>query len=624
MLTPLALFIIHVHRLSEDFTMLKTEYSSQILIATSALAFSVIPLIISIDYYQDRQVLHSALNYIYSPNYSENTIINKTSLDKTLNVIKNHKNRSFFGMSNNKLPYLSSYYNRIVLDKLTLSDSKIRKLDKIFFDRDDQKRNRNESRIQNNSSEDVSISNIDNESTYDPKEEVWTSWINIELTNYNKFSRQAEYETTIDLPEGSWISDYYLYVEDRKEMGILAEKKTALWVYNNIRNTRRDPGILYYLTDYKNKIGFKVFPFLKDQKRKTGIQILHKEPITIKIDDHELYLGSNQNEKISNPTSSIYENEMALYFSLSDKRTLPKHHRSPYIHFLIDASSKIEVSRYLDRVKQLLLIYPSFEKKAKISFVNSEITSYDYNKNLVYNPSNHDSQGTYFLERGIKSALFHNYYKDNDHYPVMISVTDSLEHSILPPSFSNWEFTFPESPHFYSLLNEAYLERHSLNKSPKKALETNTSLVTDHHVLKYESNNQTYYLPDNNQATVTMNKIKALSKSIDRIPDKWDTALELESLWRAQILHPEEGDKKWLDLIKKSFQANILSPVTSFMVVENEAQKAMLKRKQKEVLNGNKNLDLDEDSQRMSEPDLYLMILFMLGFYFFFKSKKNI
>jgi hypothetical protein len=45
------------------------------------------------------------------------------------------------------------------------------------------------------------------------------------------------------------------------------------------------------------------------------------------------------------------------------------------------------------------------------------------------------------------------------------------------------------------------------------------------------------------------------------------------------------------NLVKNSFESNILSEYTSYIALENEAQKAVLKRKQREVLNANSNLD---------------------------------
>jgi hypothetical protein len=56
------------------------------------------------------------------------------------------------------------------------------------------------------------------------------------------------------------------------------------------------------------------------------------------------------------------------------------------------------------------------------------------------------------------------------------------------------------------------------------------------------------------------------------------------------------------------------------MVVETEAQKAMLLKKQAQVLASNKNLDLEEYPQRMSEPDLFVL-LFLMGLFFVFKRR---
>jgi hypothetical protein len=97
----------------------------------------------------------------------------------------------------------------------------------------------------------------------------------------------------------------------------------------------------------------------------------------------------------------------------------------------------------------------------------------------------------------------------------------------------------------------------------------------------------------------------------------WSSGLALQGQYLSQILHPETADTKWLSLIRQSFKTKLLSPYTAYMVVENEAQKAMLLRKQQEALSGKKNLDLDEEVERMSEPNIWLLLgllLFFLGY----------
>ena len=66
-----------------------------------------------------------------------------------------------------------------------------------------------------------------------------------------------------------------------------------------------------------------------------------------------------------------------------------------------------------------------------------------------------------------------------------------------------------------------------------------------------------------------------------------------------------------------------MSPVTSYLVVENEAQKAMLKKKQEQVLSSNQSLDLDEDSQRMPEPNLVILTVILILFLYYKHYKKG-
>jgi hypothetical protein len=135
MLTPLLLFVIHINELSEDFNYLRTLFSKRLIIGISLLGFLIIPAFITATYLKDKSVLNETLSYLYSPDYSKQYDIDKNSLQKTLNVIKSHKDHrdSRGGIFGNGIPYLSSYFNWLVMDNLTLSDSKINTIEKIFF-----------------------------------------------------------------------------------------------------------------------------------------------------------------------------------------------------------------------------------------------------------------------------------------------------------------------------------------------------------------------------------------------------------------------------------------------------------------------------------------------------------
>ena len=96
----------------------------------------------------------------------------------------------------------------------------------------------------------------------------------------------------------------------------------------------------------------------------------------------------------------------------------------------------------------------------------------------------------------------------------------------------------------------------------------------------------------------------------------------LETSWMSQTLHPEVSEKEWLALVRSSFKSRIMTPVTSYLVVENEAQKAILMKKQQQALSGKKSLDLGEDTQRMSEPSIFIVAI-LLGSILWYRKKRQ-
>ena len=613
MLTPLLLFVIHINELSKDFTYLKTVLSKKLLIGVSVLGFLIIPTFITVTYLKDKSVLNETLSYLYSPDYSTQYNIDKSSLQKTLNVIKSHKeNRG--GIFGNGIPYLSSYFNWLVMDNLTLSDSKINTIEKIYFGKSSF-----ELRPENIQNDNVQISNISTNSTYDKTQNAWKSWVDLEITNKSGNTRFSEYATTIDLPEGCWISDYYLYVGNIKEPGILAEKKSAMWIFSQIRNTNRDPGILYYLTG--NKVAFRIFPFSKDEIRKTGIEFLHKEPISLNIDNNIVKLG-NINE-------TVYENietKNITYVSVQQKQKLKSVKRKPYFHFLVDVSKdkSSNSTEFIKRIERVLEDNKPLSENAKISYVNSYVTTTKLDNDWKEQYKNRTFEGGFYLDRAIRTALFNAYQDKSKTYPVIVVVTDSIQNAVLDKDFADLKFTFPENDLFFNLDKNGNLKEHFLTENPIKELpEILRECMFCETVLEYKlSDNSFAYIPNNNEPSIILKKDIFGVTEVEIIEKNWQSALKMQGQWTSQILHPETSDKEWLNMVKYSFISKVMTPVTSYLVVENEAQKAMLKKKQEQALSGNKSLDLGEDTQRMSEPSLILLTI-LLGLILWFKEKRK-
>jgi len=613
MLTPLLLFVIHMNELSKDFSFLKSYFSKKIIIGISVIGFLLIPTIITVNYLKDKSVLNKTLDYLYSPDYSKQYSIDKKSLQKTLKIIKSHKDNNSGGIFGSQQPYLSSYFNWLVLNNLTLSDTKINYIERVFFGETSFDLRNNSDNIRN---ENVEITNVSTSSVYNKEQNMWKSWVDLEITNKRANSWRAEYATTIDLPEGCWISDYYLYVGDIKEYGILAEKRSAMWVFSNIRNENRDPGILYYLTG--NKVAFRVFPFADKEVRKTGIEFLHKEPITLRIDENPVALGNEE--------ETIYENVETgnvMYVSSQQKQTLKPIDRKPYYHFLVDISrGKSENSAdFTKRIEKFLEGNTEYLENAQISFVNSYVNSFPFNEDWIQNYQTQTFEGGFYLDRAIRTAFFDAYKKQS--FPVIVVVTDSIQNAILDKDFSDFKFAFTKSNYFFNLKDDSgYASPHSLMENPKKEITDRLECTICGAVVEYKLSDGTIvYLSNNNEPSIVL-KNDIFEVNPQEIQEKnWQSGLTMQAQWRSQILHPEMSDKGWLNLVKNSFISKIMTPVTSYLVVENEAQKAILKKKQEQVLSSNKSLDLDENTQRMSEPSLWILTI-LLGLALLYKQTK--
>ena len=614
MLTPSALFVIHINLLSGDFRFLRARISALKLRLVAILSFLIIPLSITGVYLKDRITLYEALDYLYSPDYSEPYSIDKESLENTIDVVIHHKDRNRGSMFGLGVPYLSSWYNYIVFNNLTLSDSKINYLQKVFFG----KATFELRQAIDSSADSVTVSKVDVESFYDPKQQAWKSWVNLELKNNSVTGGQAQFVSNIDLPEGCWISDYYLYVGKKKEMGILAEKKAAMWVYSQIVNTRRDPGILHYLTG--NKVAFRVFPFEKNEVRRTGIEFLHKQMVNVTIGGKVVQLGKpHRSDNVS------FNDKSVVYISPYEKQKLPQIERKPYFHFLVDVSAGKEQTKaqYAAIIGHLDKAYPELARNARVSFVAStvEATSVKDWKSFYEKQS---FSGGFFLDRAIRKTLFQSYQDVDNSYPVILAITTTPSWAILDKDFSDLRMTYPESPYFFVSSSEGNIETHSLIDNPVKKVEGTIDSVLNKKVYKYQNGKVLRYLAIDNAAGILLKDQNLVLPEETLKAKDWNSALQIYAKGISQVLHPERSKEGWIDMVRYSFITKVMNPHTAYLVVENEAQKAALKRKQEQILNSNKSLDPGDDIERMSEPELLAMAVLFGMLIWIWQKKKEI
>ncbi|NJN77184.1 MAG: MSEP-CTERM sorting domain-containing protein [Saprospiraceae bacterium] len=500
MLTPLVLFIVQSRLLSTDFTFLKNHYSKDKLRIITVVAFLVIPTFITFNYLNDKKVLNETLDYVYYPDYSKKYDLNETAIKRIISNIKSHKKTSRGFLSNNShTPFLSRFYTWLVLDNMTLSDNKINKIESIFLG-ESSTRTRN---TRNRNDGTVDITNIETETKYDAGQDAWLTWVDLEMTNWDTIGGQREYDIVFDLPTGCYISDYFLDIEGRREHGILSEKRAAVWIYQQITNTNRDPGLLNYIA--ADKVHFRVFPFLKNEVRTTGIQFLHKEPVIINIDNQAIQLGNLSQQKPITTATDLTKN--VVYVSAFAKSKLPTVKRKPYYHFIVDISKEMKYNSdtYAPKIEQFIAKNKIDLTKTAFNFTN-KYSTISNGKDWKIQLGRQKFEGGFYLERAIEKALFNAYENRKNEYPIIVLVgKNNLEHAILEDDFSNFKMIYPELNQYYKIEENGDLTGFDLTQNSKFEIDSTVQLSATPTVLAYpNTENPIAYLPNDGKASIVL------------------------------------------------------------------------------------------------------------------------
>jgi hypothetical protein len=260
----------------------------------------------------------------------------------------------------------------------------------------------------------------------------------------------------------------------------------------------------------------------------------------------------------------------------------------------------------------LLKNSPLANKETRISFVGGDITTCMVDDDWKAILRGQYFEDGFFLDRAIKKLMVEAYQSKSKTYPVFVVISDNIGNAIMDDSYADYQNIYPESKRFYQLKDDGKLVPHSLIKELLSEIYDTLKTDLKPFVRAYPNDQKPVaWLPDDSLPSIVLkNELFKIDQNQIK-PKDWTSALAMQGKYISQTLHPEIAEEEWLNLVKYSFMSKIMNPFTSYMVVETEAQKAVLKKKQEQVLSGGKNLDLTEDARRMSEPGLVLMVILL-------------
>ena len=593
-LAPILIVPVHCMRLLEDAAYLRTAIDRRVVMAGGLLLIAVLPLGITHAFWQDRRVLRRTLDYVYAPASNPRPVA-KADVTRVLDHVRRHRNKGWSPGARTQ-PYLSRYYAWLVLDNLTLSNEKLQTLEAVYFG-DPMPTVTDVAPA----SDPIDVTAARVVTNWDEDKGAWLSWVHLELLADTSLRGSGTYRAAFDLPDGAFIDDYYLYVGDRRESGILAERRSATWVYRQIVGAQRDPGLLRYVS--ADRVALEVFPFAPGELRQTGFRVMHREPLKIRLGDRLLPLGRPGERPVEAPIAV----KGATYLPARVKQQMEHVTRRPRIHYVIDASRRTlgAEERWVEAIRKYQSALPDSLPPARVVLSGTAPRTLDYRSRWAQRLSELPTGG-FFAQRAVESVLRDQLDRPDATYPVFVVVGND---PVFTRAFPGQVAAPPEGLHLYYLTEDG------------RAI-TTTPTGTDTLALPPASTVVGYpgpdalvrFLPAEGPSLVTGRDSLDLNAH-RRVPGTWRRALELRGRYAANRQTGRTGASCWLEEVRGSFGSGVLMPTTAFIVVENDAQRKALERRQDEVLGANPHFDLDE-TLRMSEPaDWWYLLLLPLVLY---------
>ena len=645
-LAPTLLFVIHTRKLLDEGRVLAARLGRGQALALFALCLAIMPGTYVLRAKMDRHALMSAIDTVYSPDYSvTRTPLNRSAVQRSLKRLQKMKAGIY-------VPFLSEVYNEIVFAGMVLPDHKMEHLHKVLFGAELEpeqggsdmlseffgtSRGRSWRQPTRTRLPERKVDLTSTEVTPDPEDQDTTScWVTLRMQNQG--GAASEFVTDIQLPDEVLVSGYWLDVEGERVPGRLFERKSAMWVYHMLRDsTRRDPGLLVYRPD--GTLRLSVYPFNRGQTRETAIRFTFPggQAPTIRIGDRAIALAATPAEPSARPVHVQDDAIQRLVLSSAAARDLPAMRRTPYFHFVVDRSlgAKTADLDVAATIRKVAAAHPAIAT-CQVTFANYET------RDLGETPFPLDEldrrladagplplRGGFWVDRAIKSALLAHGKRrpspgERPDVPVFVVLRAPDTAELRDDDTASLAQRVPDAVHVYTLRPDGAYDRRSLDDQPDCRVST---ISPPPEVVVVAT--------DDAIAACRADRGGVISLPGARPPALWDPAsrsvvpfpaldilpassayamgLELHAAVADTVARPFTLNEELADIVDASRDSGILVPLTSYIVVENSAQWKMLERAQKKALGADHALEFDEFQESPAPPILLLIpVVFLL------------
>jgi len=622
-LTPILLFVMHLHLVKEAWSSPLLDESRGRALALGLICFLLLPAFFTVRGLADKTALNAALDYVYTPAIKLGRTTypaNRLNLARALRNHRSYKNGIFY-------PILSEYYSWLVFDDLVLPDEKLARLETVFFGKTGSVENTDPFRSKTAARSDRSVRDrsrmpranpppatveVSQLSTRRASLDAQTSTITLALTLKNTGTSPAEYVKALPLPPGIFVSGFRLQVNGALVPGKIVEKKTALWVYAMIRDSeRRDPGLIYYNTP--TELELRVFPVAATAPSLVEIDFLAPSAsaaIALAPDTSDpaavlAKLGQNLAPQLA-------RGDAGAYFSGGGAgASLPWVARDSYFHLIVDRSKENgytgDLASALGRLKER---FPNVAQ-ARVTLANyNMVDAVDTLTSLEKLPSLTAAEldralplsGGFAADLALAHALRQHAERDLEAgdqnrlppRPLFIILSrKAVPHSLELGLTEGWSDLVPELDIQEMGTDGSFVVHRSGNSAPVPLLRLGHSirpLVPQHSV----------HFPRAAASDVICSwsqdgAWQPLSSIVERDgTDPWSRAARLHLEQQDYTRSPGDTRVGLKALVQASREAEILLPATSYIVVENSAQGRMLDLSERKKLGQNAALSFRE------------------------------